>query len=128
MIRPTCRDAHTLPQGHVERGLPNRVDALHRDAVVGQPSGASKLCLSCHDGVTALDSFAGATGTTLIGTIGTGAGDLTTDLSSSHPISFTYDDALATTDGSLHPPTTTSSGLVAQIDDHMSHDSGQHHL
>ena len=54
-----------------------------------QPEGASKMCLSCHDGVTAIDSYGGTTGTvTLAGrpsAIGED-GDLTDD----HPIGVTY--------------------------------------
>jgi hypothetical protein len=44
----------------------------------------SVLCLSCHDGTIALDSFGGATSTTA-GAI-TGRGNLGTDLSNDHPI------------------------------------------
>ena len=47
----------------------------------GQPSGTSRLCLSCHDGSNAWDNDQI--------TDGSGA-DLTTDLSSMHPISFVY--------------------------------------
>jgi len=72
-----------------------------------QPTGSSKLCLSCHDGVTAIDSFGGNVGTITMGTIpqavGRG-GDLTDD----HPISILYDAALATTDPGLFDPTTTT--------------------
>ncbi len=49
----------------------------------------SKLCMSCHDGTVALDSFGGATdGTTFISSIGTPAGtaNLGTDLTNDHPI------------------------------------------
>ncbi len=74
------------------------------DATVGQPDGVSKLCLSCHDGTVAVDSFGGTTGTTLI----TGNSNLGTDLSNDHPISFTYDAALATADGELVTPQSTS--------------------
>ena len=73
---------------------------------IGQPDGSSKLCLSCHDGSVAVDSFGGATGAiTLTGpaAIGADAESLTND----HPISFVYDAALATADGGLHDPTTT---------------------
>ena len=48
----------------------------------------SILCMSCHDGTIALDSFGGATGTTTIGT-GTGANtkaNLGTDLTTDHPV------------------------------------------
>ncbi len=78
---------------------------------LGQPDGVSKLCLSCHDGTVALDSFGGATGSTMI----TGGALVGTDLSNDHPISFTYDDTLATTDGELFPPSTTNSGLGGTI-------------
>ena len=50
------------------------------------PSGASKLCLSCHDGTVALDSFGGATGNVFIG----GGALVGTDLTNDHPISFPY--------------------------------------
>jgi hypothetical protein len=72
-------------------------------ATVGQPTGASKLCLSCHDGTVAVDSFGGQTGTLFI----VGGANLGTDLSNDHPISFTYDAALATSDGGLFDPTTS---------------------
>jgi hypothetical protein len=77
------------------------------DAMVGQPTGASKLCLSCHDGTVAVDSFGGDTGTIFISAFGADL-DLTTDLSNDHPISFTYDDALATADPGLFDPTATT--------------------
>lgn len=68
------------------------------------PSGVSLLCLSCHDGTVALDSFGGATGTEFIG----GRRNLGTDLSNDHPISITYDNVL---DPGLAAPD-TSSGVV----------------
>lgn len=86
------------------------------DAVVGQPDASSKLCLSCHDGTVALDNFGGTTdGTNFI----SGGSNVGTDLSDDHPISFTYDAALATLDGGLHDPITTSSGLTGTIDEDM---------
>lgn len=77
------------------------------DAAPGQPSGVSKLCLSCHDGTVAVDSFGGETGSIFL------AGDenIGTDLSDDHPISIVYDDALATQDGDLFAPSTTPSGI-----------------
>ncbi|MDH5331684.1 MAG: cytochrome c3 family protein [Aquincola sp.] len=72
------------------------------NATIGQPSGGSKLCFSCHDGTVAINSFGGTTGTTFIGT-----GDkVGPDLRSEHPIGFTYDAALVTADGSLKATTT----------------------
>jgi len=69
---------------------------------LGQPDGVSKLCLSCHDGTVAVDSFGGTSGSTFI----TGNANVGTDLRDDHPISFTYDSALATSDGELFDPST----------------------
>lgn len=74
------------------------------NATTGQPTGTSKLCLSCHDGTVAFDNTVG--GVKMTGTAAVG-GDAD-GLSNDHPISFTYDAALATADGALHDPTTTN--------------------
>ncbi len=79
---------------------------------IGQPDGVSKLCLSCHDGTIALESFGGATGSTFM----TGDALLGTDLRNDHPVSFTFDAALATIDGGLYDPTSALSGLGGTID------------
>ncbi len=86
------------------------------DATVVQPTGSSKLCLSCHDGTVALENFGGTTGGT---NFVTGNALVGIDISDDHPISFTYDNALATADGGLFDPTTTSSGLGGTIDDDL---------
>jgi predicted CXXCH cytochrome family protein len=74
----------------------------------GQPSGASLLCLSCHDGTTALGSVLNRS--TAIGmtsaTLPAGNSDLGTDLSDDHPISFAYTSALAAARGELADPAT----------------------
>ena len=73
------------------------------DSIPGQPDGVSKLCLSCHDGSVALDSFGGASGSSFMTgdhAVGRG-GDLTDD----HPISMVYDAGLVTADPELHPVT-----------------------
>lgn len=77
------------------------------DSTVGQPDGTSKLCLSCHDGTVALDSFGGNTGGSTIG----GGKNLGTDLTDDHPISMTFDSALATADGSLFDPSTQTATI-----------------
>ena len=84
-------------------------------AAPGQPGGASKACLSCHDGTVALDSFGGATGTTFL----TGPTLLGTDLSNDHPVSFLYDSALAAADGGLENPAAAPSGLLGTIRDDL---------
>ena len=71
-----------------------------------QPTGSSKLCLSCHDGVTAIDSFGGNTGSNYIS--GNKAIGRNADLTDDHPISILYDTALSVTDPGLHDPAATS--------------------
>ncbi|MCB1849739.1 MAG: hypothetical protein KDI83_02960 [Gammaproteobacteria bacterium] len=96
----------------------NSIDAQDIGA---DPGGSSKLCLSCHDGTLAIGAVNVANGRTNVtlemtgtgsgGTMPEGAGALTgytrrigVDLSNDHPISFTYDSALATADGELRDP------------------------
>ncbi|NMM05014.1 cytochrome c3 family protein [Polaromonas sp.] len=83
-----------------------------------QPGGSSKLCLSCHDGTMAIDkvnALNGAKNATIAmntptpvkvpGNAATGfTRNLGTDLSADHPISFTYNAALANLDGELRSP------------------------
>jgi predicted CXXCH cytochrome family protein len=73
-----------------------------------QPTGSSKMCLSCHDGTIALGSvlsrdqviqMAGG-----ITTLPPGMANLGTDLSDDHPISFSYDSMLAARDMRLRDP------------------------
>jgi predicted CXXCH cytochrome family protein len=53
----------------------------------GDPNGASKLCLSCHDGITAMDNYGGNTGGTIVMT---GDHAIGTDLRNDHPIGLSY--------------------------------------
>lgn len=81
-------------------------------AAPGQPTGASKLCLSCHDGTVALGSVHnrpfGAGSGTITGLAGflIGEANLGTDLRDDHPISFTYDVSLVATNPELVSPAT----------------------
>jgi predicted CXXCH cytochrome family protein len=70
------------------------------NASVASPDGSSKLCLSCHDGTVAVDSYGVRTGANTIA----GSALVGTNLSNDHPISFTYDTTLATNDGGLQSP------------------------
>jgi predicted CXXCH cytochrome family protein len=77
-------------------------------AKVGQPTGASKLCLSCHDGTVALGlvgnrDFAIPMRSGIL-SMPAGRSRIGTDLTGHHPISFTYDAALASTRGQLYDP------------------------
>jgi predicted CXXCH cytochrome family protein len=79
------------------------------DARPGQPTGASKMCLSCHDGTIALGSVLSRDmPITMAGGITTlpagSASNLGTDLSDDHPISFRFDTSLASKDPHLRNP------------------------
>lgn len=95
------------------------------DGFSAQPGGSSLLCLSCHDGMIALGNvnvLPRNTGTPVGGpiagtdvTMPVGSGVLTgftrnlgTDLSNDHPISITYNDALAALDGEMARLTTAA--------------------
>ena len=89
------------------------------DAVASQPEGLDRICLSCHDGTVALDSYGGATGSTYIAEWA----NLGTDLSDMHPVSFVYDSALAQADGGLYDPSTAPSGLGGTITQDLLYDN-----
>ncbi len=88
------------------------------DGLNATPGGSSKLCLSCHDGTMAIGNVnvLGGRANAQVPMQGTGPGgtmpagegtasgftrNLGTDLRNDHPISLTYDSALATRDGEL---------------------------
>ena len=87
--------------------LGSDIDAT--DMGTGQPSGVSKLCLSCHDGTIAIDSYGrdGAglpvTGGPLVtafnenANIGEGTG-ATGILENDHPVGFTFTNSVSTLD------------------------------
>ena len=80
----------------------SRVGSFIDSTGFGQPTGVSKLCLSCHDGTIAIDSYGRdefngvfTGGTTFVddinanANIGEGNGS-TGDLSNDHPVAFTF--------------------------------------
>lgn len=74
----------------------------------GQPTGASRLCLSCHDGTIAI-GLLGGQGEMIdmeggLTTLPVGLSNLKTDLSDDHPISFVYDTNLSVQRGDLVDP------------------------
>lgn len=85
------------------------------DARIDQPSGVSKMCLSCHDGALALGLVASQPPNEPIvmsrRTLPPGPADLMRDLSDDHPIGFRYDRALANRDPQLKSPETVSREL-----------------
>ncbi len=78
----------------------------------GQPSGDSKLCLSCHDGAN--PDFLWINPEHVFG------GD---KLANSHPISFVYDSALAALDGALKDPSEASTLGGTVLEDLLDPDS-----
>jgi len=115
-----CVFCHTPHRARTTTGLLwNRDDSIATysqyqssslTAIVGQPTGASKLCLSCHDGTIALgDLVSRQTEIPFIGGIRflpDGASLLGTDISNDHPVSFVYDESLAIDNGELASPST----------------------
>jgi predicted CXXCH cytochrome family protein len=85
------------------------------DAQPGQPTGTSKMCLSCHDGTIAIGTvISRSTPISMSGGIGSipqGSSNLGTVLSDDHPISFRYDGALSARD----PHIRTSGSLPPEI-------------
>ncbi len=92
--------------------------------ITGTPDGSTKACMSCHDGVTAINSLYNVPGSGVAGTItmvsGTvdaadgslltsSNGNLGIDMSNDHPVSFVYD----ASKGSLR--TLTGSGTIAKV-------------
>jgi len=74
-------------------------------ATVQQPTGSSRMCLSCHDGIIAMSNvWTPLPGSTM--TLGalTGPTVVGNDLRNTHPISFVYDSALAAKRGNLLDP------------------------
>ena len=69
-------------------------------------SGASRACLSCHDGTVAINNYGGMIQGGQVEMIDP-AYLIGTDLSNDHPVGITYDTALATKDGFLQNPETT---------------------
>lgn len=74
----------------------------------GQPTGASLMCLSCHDGTIALGEIVGRAQPIRMGQ-GTGRmppgrGLIGTDLTDDHPVSFEFSSSLAADNGELKMP------------------------
>ncbi len=76
-------------------------------ANITQPSGASVLCLSCHDGSVALGSVISRKNIidfTPYTTMPSGKSNLGTDLRNDHPISFNYNSTLSASNIELKDP------------------------
>ena len=74
-------------------------------APIGQPTGSSRVCLSCHDGIIAMGTIRSRSGIGMDGSpLLTGRASLGTDLGNDHPVSFKYNSTLAISDGELQDP------------------------
>jgi hypothetical protein len=80
-------------------------------ATEGYPNGTSKLCLSCHDGVTAMGILVNGPAITMTADLLTGAAKI--DLSLSHPISFIYNDTVKNDLNILSPGSYTFPGAAS---------------
>lgn len=111
-----CKFCHTPHSASPRAPLWNREDSgayyqtyqsTTMTAEVGQPTGSSRLCLSCHDGTIALTQTYNARNGIPGGTVYLTARDrgyIGTDLTDDHPISFVYDSTLAIQDRQLRDP------------------------
>lgn len=103
-----CHTPHNALLSGEENVLWNHAETAQSftmySSTAGQPEGPSKLCLSCHDGVTAIDNYGGNGGT---GIVITGSANLGTDLSNDHPIGIEY----VTLAGQYNDPASFSPGI-----------------
>jgi predicted CXXCH cytochrome family protein len=86
-----CRPCHAPHNANVDTGYlwNHALSSATYQLNEGDPaelSTSSKLCLGCHDGTVALDSYGGNTGTIFM----TGSSMIGTDLRGSHPIAIDY--------------------------------------
>ncbi len=120
-VTNVCIFCHTPHDASPTRGLWNHelpavtyrpYESTTLEAEVDQPTGASRLCLSCHDGTLALGAIRKLEGGArpALGPL-TGAAVLGTDLSDDHPVSFVYDAQLAVRVPELADPTLLPHGV-----------------
>jgi len=85
--------------------------------------GISRLCLSCHDGTVAVDSYGGNTGTNTIGAVwpGVGTNYVSLNLSAEHPVSVPTTDP-EVRDTPLNTATPLFGGQVECASCHDVHD------
>ncbi len=110
-----CIFCHTPHNARPTRALWNRelpgityklYESSTLEAQVTQPTGSSRLCLSCHDGILALGELRVRDNGVRFATLGqlTGRTSFGVNLSNDHPVSFLYNSALALKTGDLVDP------------------------
>ena len=75
-------------------------------AMPSMPNGVALACLSCHDGTVGINAPIGGLATNQTAYYIDPSAQIGPDLHTTHPISFTYDAALAAADGELENPLT----------------------
>ena len=115
-VDEVCVFCHTPHNARPEAPLWNRMGSAQTyteygsttiQAVPGEPSGKSQLCLACHDGTIALGALVNQPSggsNDLLDTFLTGRANLDSDLSDDHPISFVYDSNLVIANPELAQP------------------------
>jgi predicted CXXCH cytochrome family protein len=89
-------------------------------ATVDQPTGASKLCLSCHDGTIALGAIKSQRNVIPFqGDWENSPANLGTNLADDHPISFTYDSDLAIVNDELTDPSNLQDSIKLDSDEQL---------
>jgi hypothetical protein len=81
-------------------------------------NGGSRLCLSCHDGTVAIDSYGGIAGSVMMD----GRNNIGTDLTNSHPIGVMYPTSgtrynLPNASGQIIDSVETPAGQYARLED-----------
>lgn len=85
------------------------------NATLSQPTGNSRLCLSCHDGTIAINQiYSGSTTATDLNIKITGTSNIGNVLTDDHPISFDYTSTLASSDTQLNSPASIPSIIKLQ--------------
>ncbi len=94
-------------------------------ATIPQPTGPTRLCLSCHDGTIALGNVLGGENIQLTQELTGRASLLGTDISDDHPVSFPYHDSLPNSELRPSPPPellTYEGGIIHCSTCHDPHD------
>ena len=99
-------------------------DSSTLNALVGQPTGSSRMCLSCHDGTIALGAIASRPAEIPFkGGVRYMPEDrpsnLGTDLSDDHPVSFVYDRALSLQNLELKDPALLHPSVTLDKEDRL---------
>ncbi len=123
-----CIFCHTPHKASSQAPLWNRYDSGQiyipyasstLNAVVGQPTGASKLCLSCHDGTVALGMVRSRSEEIQFSAPIGEEQNIGADLSDDHPVSFRYDASLYFSNQQLKDPSALTGAVRLDRDSQL---------